>query len=195
MSYIILLPVQFVSIRVEDCSSFVYKSWNATLWKCTMWLLLLHDVIRSILAAHANSGKTDSGTQSRALHSYLTSKSILLDVNQVLIAQICMESVIFGSAPFYHVALVLIIALCKRHFLDCLHWWVLTSHHQIWVMRQFNNCKGSKVLISATTELRMIQAWGLHFATKNCMTKCCGYQNRIARMARANTFPEFAIDC
>jgi hypothetical protein len=26
-------------------------------------------------------------------------------------------------------------------------------------MRQVNHCKGSKVLISATTELRMIQAW------------------------------------
>ncbi len=128
--------------------------------------LLLHDVIRSMLAARTNSGETDSGTQSRALQSYLTTKGMLFDVDQVLIAQLCMESVIFGSAPFYHVALVLIIALCKGHFLDCLHQWVLTSHHQIWGRRQFNHCKEGNVLISATTELGMIQAWGLHFVTK-----------------------------
>jgi hypothetical protein len=122
MSYIILLPVQFVSIRVEDCSSLCTNPEMPHFGNVPCGFLLLHDVIRSMLAAHANSGKTDSGTQSRALQSYLTSKGMLLDVNQVLIAQLCTESVIFGSAPFYRVALVLIIASCKGHVLDCLHW-------------------------------------------------------------------------
>jgi hypothetical protein len=36
-----------------------------------------------------------------------------------------------------------------------------------------------QVLISAMTELRMIQAWGLHFATKFCVAKSCAYQNRM----------------
>jgi hypothetical protein len=77
---------------------------------------VVHDVIRSMLAACANSGKNGSGTHSRALQSCLTAKDIFLDVNRVLIAQLYRESIIFGSAPFDHVAMVLIIALCKDSF-------------------------------------------------------------------------------
>ncbi len=78
---------------------------------CGFWSV--HDVIRSMLAARANSGKNDSGTHSRALQSCLIAKDIFLDVNRVLIAQLCKESIIFGSSSFDHVAVVLIIALCK----------------------------------------------------------------------------------
>ncbi len=77
---------------------------------------VVHDVIRSMLVACANSGKNGSGTQSRALQSWLTAKDIFLDVNRVLIAQLYRESISFGSAPFDHVAIVLIIALCKNSF-------------------------------------------------------------------------------
>ncbi len=77
---------------------------------------VVHDVIRSMLAAHANSGKNDSGTHSRALQSCLTAKYIFLDVDRVLIAQLCKESIIFDSALFDHVAIVLIINLCKGQF-------------------------------------------------------------------------------
>jgi hypothetical protein len=34
-------------------------------------------------------------------------------------------------------------------------------------MSQFSHRKGSKTLISAATELRRTQAWGLHFAQQN----------------------------
>ncbi len=68
---------------------------------------VVHGVIRSMLAACANSGKNDSGTHSGALHSCLTAKDIFLDVDRVPIAQLCKESIIFGSAPFDHDAIVL----------------------------------------------------------------------------------------
>jgi hypothetical protein len=90
-------------------------------WKCAMWLFVVHDVIKSMLAACANSGKNNSGTHSRALQSCLIAKDIFLDVNRVLIAQLCKESIIFGSTSFDHVAVVLIIALCKGWFSDHLH--------------------------------------------------------------------------
>ncbi len=83
---------------------------------------VVHDVIWSMLPAHANSGKHDSSTHSRALQSCLTAKENFLDVDRVLIAQLCKESIIFGSTPFDHVAVVLIIALCKGQFSDHLHW-------------------------------------------------------------------------
>ncbi len=82
---------------------------------------VVHGEIRSMLAACANSGKNDSGTHSRALQSCLTAKDIFLDFDRVLIARLCKESIIFGSAPFDHVAIVLIITLCKGQFSDHLH--------------------------------------------------------------------------
>jgi hypothetical protein len=52
-------------------------------------------------------------------------------------------------------------------------------------MKQFIHCKGSRVLVSATKELRMTQAWGLQMLWLS---------KRDARLARANTLPECTID-
>jgi hypothetical protein len=79
---------------------------------------VVHDVIRSMLAARANSSKNDSGTHSRALQSCLIAKDIFLDVNRVFIAQL---AIIFGSSSFDNVVVVLIITLCKGWFSDHLH--------------------------------------------------------------------------
>jgi hypothetical protein len=105
-----------VSIKVNDCSSLVYIFLKCNSLETCHVAIVVHDVIRSMLAAHANSGKNDSGTQ-----SCLTVKDIFLDVNRVFIAQLYKESIIFGSAPFDHVAVDLIIALCKVQFSDHLH--------------------------------------------------------------------------
>jgi hypothetical protein len=51
-----------------------------------------------MLAARADSGKTDSGAQSKALQSCLTANGMLLDVDKVLMAQLCKESIIFLAA-------------------------------------------------------------------------------------------------
>jgi hypothetical protein len=67
-----------------------------------------------MLAAHANSGKNDSGTHSIALQSCLTAKDIFVDVDRVLIARLCKKSIIFGSTPFDHVAVV----LSNHHFVQ-----------------------------------------------------------------------------
>jgi hypothetical protein len=61
-------------------------------------------------------------------------------------------------------------------------------------MRQFSHRKGTKVLISAATELRRIQAWGLHFAQQILCDKMLWLSKQDTRLARANTSPEWAID-
>ena len=132
-------------------------------------MLLLHDV-RSMLAAHTNSGKTDSGTQSRVCSYVWQPTTCILMLTKFLLAQLHKEPIILA-------------ALHRSWCRGFNHRFVYGTAFRPPLLVSINIT--SELWDSSTTAKtakfsflqRQNRGWPKH---RDCIlrAKCCGYQNR-----------------